>query len=591
MNSLRAGFPLRPWQKALAVIAGGLLTSLAHTDAATRSAASPTLVDVTAAIASASDGDTVVVPAGTATWTSVLTITKGITLVGATTVTKAGTQEPTVSDLTVIQDDSPPNTQQSGLIQAKLKPGQSFRLTGFTFRHGSRISSNNNGAVHLRSDPSSSPVTSIRVDHCHFDHIYGRNIQTDGWVYGVADHNYIEAQGNGQSVYVNCVSYGGYSQGHGAWADYPWFGTANFFFFEDNTVVGGGGSATSGAADSTVAGRAVYRHNYWKNARIGWHGTEGTLRGGRAFEIYDNTFDFSINYSSMMRSGTALVHDNTWVGKQSGHPIHHAIVIYREAGGVGANNSYLPAAGTSPWDVNDTEGNGTYVVGHPPHLFDSGTATSGTAPTSNSSAQATMTDTSKNWTNNQWAGYSITQMNPKAASYKKGSYICSNTQKTITYYYYGSADRGPGLLFASGDAYQIFRVLTAVDQVGRGKGDLLRGGGNPGSSPTNTVTGTQQWPHEAAEPAMSWNNVYTPNNTVYGFGSQIPTEVQGRDYYNLGKGFAADSTPSQVSSIYTAAVNGTNYTGTYTYPHPLVSNVPTAPNNRSLQEKLHGHQR
>ena len=49
--------------------------------------ASPSYTDVTAAVASASDGDTVMVPAGTASWTSTLTITKGIALIGATTIT------------------------------------------------------------------------------------------------------------------------------------------------------------------------------------------------------------------------------------------------------------------------------------------------------------------------------------------------------------------------------------------------------------------------------------------------------------------------------------------------------------------------
>src|SRR5205085_9537614 len=153
----------------------------------------------------------------------------------------------------------------------------------------------------------------MRVDHCHFDHIYGRNIQTDGWTYGVADHNYIEAEGNGQSVYINCGTYGGYTMGHGAWADYPWFGTNRFFFIEDNTIVGNGIVTTSGAIDAEYGGRFVARHNYFNNARPGWHGTEGENRGTRAVEIYDNTYDWTIGYTALMRSGTALVHDNNWI--------------------------------------------------------------------------------------------------------------------------------------------------------------------------------------------------------------------------------------------------------------------------------------
>ena len=48
-------------------------------------ARSPSLTDVRTAIASAADGDTVIVPAGTAVWRDALTITKGITLQGQTT--------------------------------------------------------------------------------------------------------------------------------------------------------------------------------------------------------------------------------------------------------------------------------------------------------------------------------------------------------------------------------------------------------------------------------------------------------------------------------------------------------------------------
>jgi hypothetical protein len=108
-------------------------------------------------------------------------------------------------------------------------------------------------------------------------------------------------------------------------------------------------------------------------------------------------------------------------------------------------------------------------------------------------------------------------------------------------------------------------VLVALDQVGRGKGDLLSG---PVDAPVNTVAGGKSWPRQAVEPAMSWNNVDIAG-TAYGFKSSFPTEQLGRDYYNLGKGLPLGSTPSQVSSIYTSAVNGTTYTGPYTYPHPL----------------------
>ncbi len=52
---------------------------------ATINAASPASSDVAAAIVSATDGDTVQIPAGTATWVSALSVTKAITIAGAGT--------------------------------------------------------------------------------------------------------------------------------------------------------------------------------------------------------------------------------------------------------------------------------------------------------------------------------------------------------------------------------------------------------------------------------------------------------------------------------------------------------------------------
>ena len=65
------------------------------------------VANVQALHAAAHDGDTITLPAGTFSWTSRLNITKGITLQGATTIDGAGTDNPTIDDATIIQDDIP----------------------------------------------------------------------------------------------------------------------------------------------------------------------------------------------------------------------------------------------------------------------------------------------------------------------------------------------------------------------------------------------------------------------------------------------------------------------------------------------------
>src|SRR5712664_2325799 len=92
----------------LSVLAITSILTLAagHTKGATVEAKSAELRDVQSAVANAREGDTVTVPAGTATWTSTLVITKGITLQGATSI-GGSLSSPTVADKTIILDDIP----------------------------------------------------------------------------------------------------------------------------------------------------------------------------------------------------------------------------------------------------------------------------------------------------------------------------------------------------------------------------------------------------------------------------------------------------------------------------------------------------
>src|SRR5437899_11547613 len=98
------GIRFRSSCRYMPLVAGLLLSLLGQIDAgaAVIKAASPLLSDVSTAIALASDGDTVIVPAGTASWTTGLVITKGITLQGQTTTDSVSG---TANDQTIILDD------------------------------------------------------------------------------------------------------------------------------------------------------------------------------------------------------------------------------------------------------------------------------------------------------------------------------------------------------------------------------------------------------------------------------------------------------------------------------------------------------
>src|ERR1700756_363816 len=114
-----------------AALLANLFLPFNQAEAAAIPAASPSLRDVQSAVGAARDGDTVMVPAGTVSWTSALDVTKGITIQGATTIT--GTRDnPTVTDATIIIDEVPRGTHgHSAILQATISGGKTFRLSGF----------------------------------------------------------------------------------------------------------------------------------------------------------------------------------------------------------------------------------------------------------------------------------------------------------------------------------------------------------------------------------------------------------------------------------------------------------------------------
>ena len=191
----------------LALIALGLGVSLLPAQAATRTAASASLADVTTAIAASADGDTVNIPAGSATWSSALSLTKAITLKGAgstsTTISAGGITMLTVS----LSADKP--VRISGInfknasgtaIPTLILSGQSYKGTGV-------------------------PMTSFRVDHCNFN--FGkRALNPNGYCYGVIDHN----------TFVNCdIAVGITGDDNYAWNRAIQPGSANTVCIEDNT--------------------------------------------------------------------------------------------------------------------------------------------------------------------------------------------------------------------------------------------------------------------------------------------------------------------------------------------------------------------
>jgi len=510
-------------------------------------ARSISVADVDSAIASASDGDTVVLPTGTASWTSTVVLTKGITIEGAG------------NDKTVILDDIPVATEPrqrtadrsqgkpSGPMHRSARPGslpgqpggrgnsaqsifriemtphQSFRLTGITFRPGSVVRERGGGQV-PHSIVTQGTCSSFRIDHCHFDQLYRSSIHINGWMYGVIDHCVFDSRARGSaSILVQHTNWGGKTFGDGSWTEPPYFGSEKFVFIEDNIFNNLGSKQTNGSIDCSAGGRYVCRYNTFNNCLALSHGTEssGRLRSSRAVEIYNNTFHFTFPASAgQFRGGTAVIHDNTYTGV----PISRGITlqVFRE---FYPFHVFGGANGTNPWDVNDSHG-----------LYASGKHTG-------ENASKTLVVANAGWKTNQWVGYSLTNTTQTLRNGEHySSFITSNTNDTITYKLddsIGPRSQGTFMSFNTGDGYEIHKVSIALDQPGRGKGDLISG--NP--------PGPVGWPHQALEPVYSWNNKMG-DSEVNISGGLVPTLQESRDYYN--------NTPMPGYKP-------------YAYPHPLVS--------------------
>jgi hypothetical protein len=550
---------------------------LLRLNAATVTAKSVALADVNSAVASAAEGDTVIVPTGTASWTATLVLKKGITLQGQTKLEGSDSSHFIVKEGTVVLDNVPRTPRGKGkaqpkaspLIHGNFSPTQRPRITGLTFKIGSVNGQGFTSALYLEGT-----CPNVRIDHCSFDRLSRYNLMLRGNLFGVMDHCSALNDSGNERFWITHETYGNRRFGDGSWTDGPKFGTDQAFYIEDCAFISANGK--HGALDGAGGMRRVVRHCYFRGCVAGLHGTEtgGRQRGSRMVETYLNIFDLRGDIKGvggtgfLHRAGTGLYWGNTFLtdrtftrgcqlqAKRQLNPFH----VWG-----GAN-------GKNPLDSNDTEGNGTYVAGHPPHLYWSGKASR--------TADDIVEQTGAGWRTNQWADFEVTN-NVTG----KNSLILSNTSDTL-----GLARAWSGLgpsHYSAGDSFVIYRLARAsLDQPGMGKGDLLTG--NP---PTNT-----RWPNQQLEPLYAWLN--TNNGASYlkfftlSVDEPIPTIQENRDFYNwdtkfdgsegVGAGPRSDRPSTCVQGVgYWATDEKTLYVATapdtwatyykpFVYPHPLV---------------------
>lgn len=380
------------------------------------------------AVATARDGDIVRLPAGTAEWTTTVRIDKAIILQGA----GIGS--------TIITD----GVFSGHLLEWLLVANKTSRMTGIEFRPGANISTAGNRNTYNRILVSGTNIDSrsMRIDNCRIASLAGPAFLFST-ANGVVDNCTIIGAAEGVPAFVGHVkgsSWGGQQSvntfGDGAYVDSDKFGTDQFTVFEDNTISNLFSSLT--ALDCQAGGRYVFRRNTMTKGSLETHGAEASReRSGRAFEIYDNTFigDGVRSSPIYMRGGVGLVYNNTFTNWTASASI--SLLDNRSS-----DHLFSPisgADGRNPWDKN-TPAKAT------------GTVTS--------AGTLSVSDSSKTWTANQWAGHTIRRTSGKTVT----SLTRSGTTCTAVAAAHGFAtDTYISIWGADHYAYNGFYRITRVD--------------------------------------------------------------------------------------------------------------------------------
>ena len=554
--------------------------------------------DVASAIGSAGSNYTVIVPAGTCTWSSTLEVNKSVKIIGG------GEMATTILDY----------VNQAGILNVNLPSSSSFfRLSSMSIEpspneNSSMVYTANGGhsdPVYIGGTCSSSTCSTIRLDHLRFINWkyetgsstdFGGFLVTVDDVYGVLDHINVTATTFGEFITVGYNSYQGIGNyGDNSWAQPDYYGSANMIYIENSTFIDTGNEfALTDSDNGNAGGRFVVRHNTLVDFVVANHGTEtsGRARGGRLMEVYDNNFTCTdtpiggqpgnCNDFVGMRSGTALVFNNI-INIYKGAWLNYVVSL----------NAYRSFSGFAPWGY--CAGQGTYDLNNAT-VYATGTISNAVEL---SNGTLVVTDSSKSWSAGQWVDYGMpysvvdTSINLNATwpgSKHPGYEIDGSNATSLSSVWYGSDYWNGPPKFSPGDTYEILRAPVCIDQSGRGQGALL--------SSNYTDPTPSGWVNETLDPVYEWADKINGTITHAIVGSDTLRIINNRDYYyqnstfnglsGTGSGLLANrpTTCTPYVAYWATDANGGNgelykctasntWTAFYTpyqYPYPLDTN-------------------
>jgi len=261
--------------------------------AATINAQSCSIDHVTYAVNSAVSGDTVNVPAGNCTWSSLISTNKAITVQGA------GIGQ------TIINGEG-----------FNLSNSQGTRITGFTFMPSA-------GKYVIRIDNGGK----FRLDNSNLYGATTNHIAIYG--YGIVSKKLTGLIHNCDMTRIRIVYYGSAGDailnGNQRWSESSVLGTGDTLVIEDNIFRGTTPATHEQIIDTNWGGNYTFRFNTLINIYAEVHANLGNIRGGRTWEIYKNNIsnanDYVSWYAMSIRAGSGVIWDNTVTGKWDGRVI------------------------------------------------------------------------------------------------------------------------------------------------------------------------------------------------------------------------------------------------------------------------------
>jgi hypothetical protein len=441
------------------------------------------------------DGDTVLVPGGTCTWTSTVSVVnKSISIIGSGAAST--TIEGTVPLLEV-------TTKSTG----NTPPGF-FRISGITWKTNTGTSGCATYSVGTITVGGSSG--NVRVDNGVIDHANCGGIVFNGYVRGVVDHNsfYIRT-----GLMHSTVTRHNIWEGVGAYGDKSWAvasskGSPENMFYEDNVFNCSVAINLCAAIDDNHGSRSVIRFNTFNESFYATHGleTNGRLRGYRHCEVYRNRIIYTgVNFSSFigLRGGTCNVFDNVFTG--NANRVTSITTLRRSETYISAHRGQFPFGKCGEVSLTLTR-SGSTVTATGNHYF----ANNGTFDT----AYVTISGATPSDFNGL---YEV-----KWVSSTQFSYTSIGAQGAAT---------GSPIATSPIDGNTDSTGYPCADQGGRGAGVLVSG-----ETPVDGFTGVSplsSW-NQQSEPLVAWGN--TKNGVVdplsVGDAPSNDVVIANRDFYN-----------------------------------------------------------